>query len=751
MAVISSTRPFAQQALSRPRISASPWLVLVVLALGEFMILLDTTIVNVALPNMATDLHASGDQILWVVNAYTLTFAVLLITAGRLGAMFGPRRLFLLGLLLFTCASGACAVVQSPGQLIVFRVLQATGGAALTPQTLSIITSIFPPNKRGAAFGLWGAIYGLGGISGPTLGGLLTTTFSWRAIFLPNLPIGILALLFAAAMMPELTVRRRHRLDPVGVLLASAGLVAVIFGLVEGQSYAWGRILTVAAIDLGPVHSGLISIPSIFLAGAVLLIAFVRWEARQEEPLLPLSLFRDRNYSLGCVVSAVQVFGMTGLFLPFAIYLQAGLHLTPLQAGFAILPNALGAVAVAPIVGRTADRVNPKWLLVAGLSLYALGMALLVQSASPRASGVTFAAPLLLVGLGVGLTFAPMTALTMQTIAPSASGAASGFMNTVRQVGSSLSAAIGGALLFGHLGTEAHGQAAVSHAFTTAVRPALLLPLFIALGGAALTTLMRSPQRGHAMAPAHGATDEAADQMSLPRFVPMHASATIVLPVSVPSPAQPATPVRAIRPPFLVRVGDPARTAYPIRHALVLGRLPGSGLVVQDPRVSRKHATLICVEGTWVLRDLQSANGTRVNDQPVIGHHPLCEGDVITLGSTSFVFHDDFEIARPRLVRVDEAQRGLYPISKPLTIGRLPSNDVAVDDSKVSRRHARIRMEAGRVYLRDLSTLNGTWVNGKLVVDDQVLEDGDVITLGGATLIYHNDFEAANRPVSIGD
>src|SRR5579884_1310806 len=249
--------------LSKPPIVVSPWLVLITVALGFFMILLDTTIVNVAIPSIIDGLHATLDQILWVLNAYILVYAGLLITAGRWGDMFGPKKLFLGGMALFILASAASGLAQDPNQLILFRIIQAIGGALLTPQTLSIITSIFPPEKRGAAFGVWGAVAGLAAVAGPTLGGYLTTTYTWRAIFYVNVPIGIVALVLAILLMPELTQHRQHHLDFVGVGLASAGLFALVFGLIEGERYNWGRINDFASFDLGPIHGSLVSIPTI--------------------------------------------------------------------------------------------------------------------------------------------------------------------------------------------------------------------------------------------------------------------------------------------------------------------------------------------------------------------------------------------------------------------------------------------------------------------------------------------------------
>ncbi len=220
---------------------ANPWAVLLVVSLGFFMTLLDLTIVNIAVPNLITKLHASLDDVLWVINAYALVLAVLVITAGRLGDLIGPRIMFMSGVGVFTVASAACGLAPSPGWLIGFRAVQGLGAAMLMPQTLTIITNTFPPDRRGAAFGVWGAVAGVATIAGPTLGGLLVTAFDWRWIFFVNLPIGLCVLLVTPLIIPDVRPGRRHRIDIPGVLLASTALLAICYGLVEGQKYDWGR------------------------------------------------------------------------------------------------------------------------------------------------------------------------------------------------------------------------------------------------------------------------------------------------------------------------------------------------------------------------------------------------------------------------------------------------------------------------------------------------------------------------------
>src|SRR2546429_3816584 len=260
----------------------NPWLVLLVLTTGFFMIMLDTTIVNVAIPAMSTGLNTTLDQILWVLNAYILVYAVLLITAGRLGDLYGQRNLFAIGLAVFTLASALCGLSQNPTQLIAARILQGVGGALLTPQTLAILTSIFPPERRGAAFGIWGGVAGLATVAGPTLGGAIITYIDWRWIFFINVPIGIVALVATFLIIPDLRPGRRHGWDIIGVVLATTGLFGIVFGLIEGERYNWGQI--------GPYP---ITIPEVIGGGLFLIVVFIIWERFQTEPLVPLSLFAD--------------------------------------------------------------------------------------------------------------------------------------------------------------------------------------------------------------------------------------------------------------------------------------------------------------------------------------------------------------------------------------------------------------------------------------------------------------------------
>src|SRR5215475_2453451 len=297
-------------------------------------------------------------------------FMILLITAGRLGDLYGPKQLFMIGLVVFTLASAACGLARNPEQMIIFRVIQGVGGALLTPQTLSTITMIFPPEKRGAAFGLWGAVAGVSTVAGPTLGGWLVTDYSWRWIFFVNVPVGVITLVLAAIVMPNIQLNRRHKLDIGGVALSTASLFLITYGLIEGQPYDWGKVW-------GPI-----TIPMIIGAGVVLLALFLylQYLERNGEPLVPFSLFRDRNFATMNFVVASIGFGMLGLFLPLTIFLQSVLGLTALQAGLTTAPMSVISMFIAPIAGRASDRLGGKWVVFAGVSLFAGGMGMIIAS-----------------------------------------------------------------------------------------------------------------------------------------------------------------------------------------------------------------------------------------------------------------------------------------------------------------------------------------------------------------------------------
>jgi EmrB/QacA subfamily drug resistance transporter len=362
--------------------------------------------------------------------------------------LYGQRNLFAIGLAIFTVASALCGLSQNANELIAARVLQGVGGAVLTPQTLAILTTLFPPERRGAAFGIWAGVAGLATLAGPTVGGAIVTYIDWRWIFFVNVPIGVAALIATFAIIPDLRPGRAHGWDSVGVILATAGLFGVVFGLIEGQRYNWGEI-----------GSYVITIPEVIAGGAVLVVLFVIWERFQKEPLVPLSLFEERNFAVSNWIAAAISFGMMSLFLPIVIYLQSVRGFSALTAGLTLAPMSLTSMVVAPFAGRMADRIGGKYILITGISVFAIGFGTLTFVAGPDSNWINFLLPAIVSGAGMGMTFAPMTTVAMRNISPRMAGAASGVLNTTRQVGAAVGSAVVGALLQNHLATTLHDQA----------------------------------------------------------------------------------------------------------------------------------------------------------------------------------------------------------------------------------------------------------------------------------------------------
>jgi EmrB/QacA subfamily drug resistance transporter len=419
------------------RLHGNPWAVLVTLCLGFFMILLDTSIVNIAIPDMIDALHASFDQVLWIVNAYTLVFAVGLLLAGRLGDMFGRRRIFVTGLVVFTVASAACGAAAGPGQLIAARAVQGLGATLLMPQTLAILTAVFPPQRRGAAFGIWSAVGGVAPVAGPVVGGLLVNAASWRWIFLINIPVGLITIVLALRWIPSTQQRRHNTLDIAGVLLSTFGLSFVVFGLIEGQRYNWGHVRS------------FVSIPLILAVGIALLAVFLihQWRRRDDEPLLPLRIFANSDFATMAFVACAVLFAVTSLLLPLTVYLQSVLGMSALAAGFVLAPPSVVQFILAPIAGKLSDRIGGKYILFGGLILFGAGFGLLALVAKPDSHWYQLMPSLLLAGAGMGAVFAPMNAMAMRKVSPQFAGAGSSVVSLARQLGAVLGGAAIGALL----------------------------------------------------------------------------------------------------------------------------------------------------------------------------------------------------------------------------------------------------------------------------------------------------------------
>jgi EmrB/QacA subfamily drug resistance transporter len=402
-----------------------------------FMIMLDSTIVTVAIPTMLTDLDANLNEVVWVNSVYLLANTVPLLITGRLGDRFGPKKVLVAGLVAFTVASTWSGFATSAGELIAARTFQGLGAALMTPQTLSFITRLFPPEKRGVPISVWGAVAGVATLAGPVLGGLLVENAGWEWIFLINLPIGVASLVVAVVALPDWQPHKRLRFDPLGTLLCAAGLLALVFGIQNGQHYHWGPVL-------GPI-----TIVHILVVGALLLAAFVHRQVtvRSREPLVPNELFRDSSFTYANLTHAAMGFAMTGMFLPLVLYLQTVLGMTALESSVLALPMALAAAAAAGISGALWTRIGARNLIIGGFATMALAVGALVVQAEPDTAPATLIPGLTIAGIGIGFVFSPLTTAATAGMPGELVGAASGVFNTARQVGGVLGSAATGLVL----------------------------------------------------------------------------------------------------------------------------------------------------------------------------------------------------------------------------------------------------------------------------------------------------------------
>jgi EmrB/QacA subfamily drug resistance transporter len=414
------------------RFTRRRWGVLAILCVGVFMLLLDGTIVNVAIPSILKALTASYSEVQWVMDAYLLVFAVSLITTGRLGDLFGRKRVFTVGLVVFTLASLACGLTPGIGWLIGFRAIQGLGGALMMPNTLSIIANVFPPQERGKAMGFWGGVSGISLALGPSLGGLLVDGASWRWIFFINVPIGIVLLILSLRFVPESTDPSSvKQMDYPGVGLLTASLFCLTFALIEGQRYGW--------------TSGLII--GLFVATVVGLALFIWIERKQVQPLMDLSLFKIRTYSVTNGVGLIMSFGMMGVFFLLPVFMQAVLGYSAIKTGLVMTPLAAVVIIASPTSGTLSDRIGPRWLMFSGMLIAAVGFFLTMRAMKIDANWPTLILPFAVSGFGIGMVMPPMTSAVMGSVAPDRAGQASGVISSTRQIGSVLGIAVMGTLL----------------------------------------------------------------------------------------------------------------------------------------------------------------------------------------------------------------------------------------------------------------------------------------------------------------
>jgi EmrB/QacA subfamily drug resistance transporter len=436
-------------------------------SIALFMAALDNLVVTTALPVIRASFQANLAELEWIVNAYTLTFAVLLLTGAALGDRFGRKRLFILGLAIFTGGSAVAALSSNVTVLIVARAIQGLGGAILTPLSLTILSAAVPRERRAVALGAWGGIAGLAIAIGPLVGGAISEGLAWQAIFWINVPIGLIAIPMAYARLSE-TRGPSTRLDLPGLGLVSAGLFAVVWGLVRANEQGWTSPEILGSFGLG----------------IVLLAGFVAWEARTAEPMLPLRLFRSRSFSAANVVSMLMTFGMFGSIFLLAQFFQVVQHYSPLGAGLRTLPWTIMPVFVAPIAGLLSARTGTRPLLVVGMSLQAIALGWMSLVITPTVDYLAIVPSFILAGVGMGLFFAPIANVVLSAVRPEEEGKASGANNAIRELGGVFGVAVL-ASVFASNGSYATGQT-----FVDGLVPAMQVgAVVVALGAVAALAL----------------------------------------------------------------------------------------------------------------------------------------------------------------------------------------------------------------------------------------------------------------------
>jgi EmrB/QacA subfamily drug resistance transporter len=454
------------------------WWTLAAVAFGLFMIMLDNTVVNVALPSIQRDLRADLSELEWIVTGYALTFAALMLIGGKLADLLGRRLIFVAGLTIFTASSLACGLAESSEVLIGARIVQGVGAALMNPATLSIIAATFPPHQRGMAIGIWAGVSALALAIGPLVGGLITQHIDWSWIFFVNVPVGILGIAASFAFIKESRDEsEEQRLDLPGLVTSAIGLFALTYGLIEANSYGWtsGRILVAFAVAV------------------VALVAFVLLEHRQRVPMLDLALFRSGTFAGANLVVLLVALAMFGVFFFVSLYMQNILEYSAVQAGAAFLPMTVLIILIAPIAGKTTDRIGSRWLMTAGMLL--VGTQLVIFSRLPQdATFWTLLPGLLVGGLGMALVMTPGAAAAVRSVPVDKSGVGSAVLNASRQVGGAMGIALMGAIMAHELGGRPSKEA-----FMDGFSTALLVAAFIAFAGAIVAAaLVRPHEERHA-------------------------------------------------------------------------------------------------------------------------------------------------------------------------------------------------------------------------------------------------------------
>ena len=459
---------------ARPRVG---WTFAIV-SVALFMVTLDNLVVSTALPTIRVDLGASLESLEWTVNAYTLAFAVLLLTGAALGDRFGRRRMFGLGITLFTVASAAAALSPTTGALVTARAVQGVGAAIVLPLTLTLLSEAVPVAKRGLALGAWSGISGLGVALGPVVGGAVVDGISWHWIFWINVPIGLVLVPLSRRFLTE-SFGPANRLDLPGIGLAGLGLLGVVYGIVRGEALGWTSTTIVGSTA----------------TGLALLVAFIAWERRAPAPMLPLRFFRSRAFSATNGTSLAMFFGVFGSIFLLSQFFQTTQGLSPLESGLRVLPWTIMPMFVAPVAGLLSDRIGARPLMAGGLALQAIAIAWLSAVTTTDVAYSTLIAPFILAGTGMALVFAPAANAVLASVKPEEAGQASGATNAIRELGGVLGVAVLASVFTAHGGYES------PQAYVDGMTAALPIGAAVLGLGALLALLIPGRATAHAHAP----------------------------------------------------------------------------------------------------------------------------------------------------------------------------------------------------------------------------------------------------------
>ncbi|HEY1277630.1 MAG TPA: DHA2 family efflux MFS transporter permease subunit [Thermoleophilaceae bacterium] len=717
-----------------PEVERWQWLTLIVVSVGVLMVQMDSTIVNVALPIIREDLgflDTSVTELQWVVNAYALSFAVLLLTAGRLADLFGRRRMFVAGLILFTGASAACGLADEINVLIGFRAVQGVGAALIMPASLSILQTTFPPEKLGVAIGTWSAIIGLGAGLGPLVGGFLAEDVDWRWVFYVNVPIGIAMLggsyLWVKESKDPTTDRR---LDYAGAFVSAASLFAITFALLKANDFGWGDPRTIGLL----------------VGGALGLVAFVFVERAVPAPMLDLSLFRSTTFSGANVVAVLVGFSLFGLLFYGSLFMQTIMGFTAIETGLSLIPMMALIILLARRVGSLVGTVGPRPLLTGGMGFLALSLA--AFSLLDFDSNFWNLLPgLLLGGVGFALVLTPLTAAALSGVPFQQAGMGAAVINSTRQVGGSFGLAVMGAVSAEVIATSLREGKGGPDAFVDSFGVIMLVGAGVCLLAAVAAWFTIAPLRREPPAPPEEPAPEEVVVEQPQSWAVAAPSVVTALPDAIADRAEAARGA-----PMLEVVSGPAAGArIPLRGApLVLGRdEPGAGRLGGDAELSRRHASVSPVDGRVVVEDLGSTNGTRVNGNPISKPTTVGPGDAIEVGVTKLavVGAAPAPATTGVVIKVVSGPATGQTISlgdRPFVFGRSETGAGSLgEDPELSRRHASAALfDPGRILIEDLGSTNGTFVNDHRIAAPAVVRAGDGIRLGTTTLEVAADGEA---------